>query len=556
MFGPASRSPILVTSVLLGLGCGAGQNPAQGGALQATPAPRQVAVATESTAATDAALEVLEQGGNAVDAAIAAALVAGVVQPVSSGIGGGGFALVWVPGADAAKVYDFRETAPAALVAADYAAPIRKEKPGVAVGVPGELAGLTRLHQTHGSAGFPSLMGRAVHLAKNGFEVTPHMARVVAAMEDWVRPNLPMFVDATGLRPAGSMITRPELGQALETVAREGIQALYGGQLGVEYVEAARSAGSTMTLEDLTRYEVVERSAVRFEWKGMDVWTMPPPSAGGILLGQTLLTPPAPEQSGSGLDTALGIRRLADGFRSSLADRFRLVGDPAYVTVDTAALLNPTMLLERARRFEAAKPRSIRAELEEHGTTHLCVADATGMVVALTTTVNGPFGAQIATRSGILLNNELDDFLMPETLAAMGMKESPNTPRAGARPVSSMSPTLVVKGGVVMAAAGGSGGMRIPTNVVQVLLRHFVDGMPPEQAVAAPRFFPVTSGGLWLDEGMDSLAPALDALNDPVKPSPKHPTAVQLIARGADGAWLAGADPRKSGKGATQSLPR
>lgn len=515
----------------------------------------RLAVATEHPLATRAALEELSRGGNAVDAMIAAVLVTGVVNPTSSGLGGGGFALVLPPGRTEPTVLDFRETAPRALdQAAVDARPLPDEKRGHLVGVPGELAGLFELHRRFGTRPFAELVAPAVRAARGGFAVGTHLGRMLAGPSQAGLAKDPGFarVYFPGGRPApaGRVIKNEKLGRTLSRIASEGPSALYQGAVAEELVRVVRDAGGSLSLDDLSSYRPRERAPLHVRFGGHDVFTMPPPSAGGLLLAETLSMFTPEELRRLGFGSGPYQHLLAEAFRAALTDRFVFVGDPDKVKVDVKALLAPARLSARRQTLSIDRTHTLpRFSGEEHGTHQLVVADGNDMVVSLTTTVNHVFGSKlVAPESGIVLNDELDDFGLPEDASELGLASDPNAPRPGARPVSSMMPTLALKDGHPVLALGGSGGMLIPSAVTELLIGRLVFGMSPEELVAARRFY-VQRGDatITLDPRPSSeLVRDLEYRGERIKVLSSTTNAVQMIARDAAG-WRAASDPRKYG---------
>jgi gamma-glutamyltranspeptidase/glutathione hydrolase len=537
------------------------------GLLQALPAAeaaepaRHHAVASESTAASREASKLLQAGGNAIDAAVVAALVAGMASPSSSGIGGGGFAMVWSARDRKAVVLDFREVAPAAVNPAVLdQRPLPEAQRGQSVGVPGEVAGLFWLHQRYGKTPWKGLVSRAATLAAQGFVAEPH---TVGQLEEQKASPIARSASfkaaylAGGSPPkVGAKLRATKLAATLRRIAEQGQRGYYEGPVAQDIVNAVNAAGGGMALADLTGYQPVEREPLRVSWEGKEVLTMPLPSAGGLLLAQTLRLFSKAELVGLGATPGKRTHLLAEAMRGAFADRARYLGDPALVPVDPSKLLAPERL--KARRALMAEDRTHtlpRFGLEEQGTHHLITADGEGNWVTLTTTVNGPFGAKLmAEQSGVILNNELEDFTTSKTLAVFGMTQGPNSPRPGARPVSSMMPTLVLEGGVPVLALGGSGGTAIAPNVTQALLARLVDGAAPEQAVAAPRFsIPAPTSGqtLTLESALGSQRADLEQRGELLLVRDWKP-AVQMIAL-ENGSYLPAADPRKQGLALSQN---
>lgn len=530
--------------------------------VEPTPVDDRFAVATEHPAATTIALDVLKKGGNAFDAAIAATLAIGVVHPVSSGLGGGGFAMLWDAKKGAPVCLDFRETAPMGLRPSELSTrPPKEERRGVLVGVPGEVAGLFEIHKRHGKLAFSELVRGPAELADKGFAVSPHLARALGWKDSWVlgAARYALFAPQGKLAVAGELVKNPALAQTLRRIGAEGRAAFYQGAIAADVLASASAAKSPLAQRDLDGYQVIERKPLRVEWEGHEVLAMPPPSAGGLMLAQALRMHTKAELEKLGQGSAAYTHLLAETFRGSVADRVRYVGDPAFVKVDVDALASKERMAERKARFRAdATTQADKFPVKDAGTTHLVVVDAEGNVASLTSTVNNLFGARIVTQGGFVLNDELDDFTPPALEKRFGLQRGPNAPKGGARPTSSMSPTIVLQGGKPVLSLGGSGGTRIATGVAQVALSHLVFGTPVADAVAAPRFDVPPTGGLWLDAGTDALKELKELLvrsGEVVDDTRPNYSAVQAISiREAKGrrALEAGADPRKGGGAAVE----
>lgn len=389
-------------------------------------------------------------------------------------------------------------------------------------------------------------------MAENGFSITPHVARVLA--------RLPKLLPAGGLASqfapggtplaAGSPARNPALGATLKHIAEHGAAGFYSGAAGKSFVATARAAGSAMTEQDLASYKVVEREPLRTNWGAYEVYTMPPPSAGGLMLLTALGMFPPEEAARLDPTQAEGAHLLAETFRGALADRFRGVGDPAFARVAPQTFLAPERLAARRKAIDPYKTRKVGAFLQEdHGTSHLVVVDRDRNVVSLTTTVNSPWGSRLyAEDSGVLLNDELHDFTPQARSEALGVPVPPGGGRPGARPPSSMTPTLVLKGGELVLAAGGSGGMRIATSVTLVSLG-VLSGLGVEEAVRRPRVHVTPDGTLLLEPG--GMTPEgradLERRGESIKEE-EAMNAVQAVRL-----WPspeAAADPRKFGQSA------
>jgi len=522
--------------------------------------PARVAVATENAACTREGLAELAAGGNAVDAIVRAALVAGIASPSSSGLGGGGFALVWRAATREPYVLDFRETAPAAIDAAAFETrPFKAEERARATGVPGELAGLWQLQHDLGKRKWRDVALPAARVAETGFTVSQHLSN--AAASPWAKVAATdaglgaLFFPAGRPISAGKALKNPKLARTLRELAQKGKTPLYEGELGRQLIATAQAKGGALSASDLRDYRPLTRQAMHVTWEGYDVYTMPPPSAGGLMVIEALSMYSKTELQRLGRGTGVFQHVMAEAMRGALSDRMRFLGDPDFERVDLPALLDSKRLAARKRSISAERTQALpRFQENEHGTHHLLVIDAEGNVASLTTTVNTVFGAKLSVpESGIVLNDELDDFTKQKDVSPFGLTQSPNRPRAGARPVSSMTPTLVVKDGKVVFALGGSGGPLIATNVTQLLVQRLAFGLSPDALVKLPRFAVPTSGAsILLEAGAEK--PLLDDLawrGEVTEIMKQNSSGVQIIAVD-DGAVSAAADPRKFGSAIAQ----
>ena len=545
------------------------------------------AASTDQADATRAALDVMARGGNAIDGAIAAALALGVVNPSASGIGGGGFALVYTAKDKKVTVLDFREVAPASF-SSDVLWPKKpvaageQPKPrwaftgvnGGVVGVPGEPAGLELLSRRFGKKSLADDVAPALALAQNGFYVGAHTAEMVGRFQDRVQaaPSLASAL-LPGKVPAayGARVRRPDLAATLARFGAEGKRSIYEGATAEKIAGAVKAAGGTMTVQDLADYQVKERAPLVRTYDGRTVYTMPAPSAGGLMLLQALgmygASPSSPlAQMGHG--SSAYIHTLAEVMRGAFADRARIASDPDIEKgVDAAydSSLDPARLAARRAQIDPNKTHApVDFLTNEKGTSHLVTTDVEGNVVALTTTINGPFGASIVPEgTGILLNNELDDFTHPDDEKAFFEKDrsagrpstmasaSLNRPRPRARPVSSMTPTIVFENGAPILAVGGSGGTRIATGVTQATLARLVFDHDPSACVSAPRFHTQGTELLVDREIAADVRDGLARRGETVKEEPFIGSAVQMIAwrrqEGQPLRILAASDPRKAG---------
>lgn len=523
-------------------------------------------MATENADATRAAIAILDAGGTAADAAVAAALVLGVVAPAGSGIGGGGFALVYSARDKKTVALDFRETAPAHFdgthLFAQQSSTPQSSKQGVAIGVPGEVAGLGYLSSHYGKLPFAALVQPAESLATNGFWVSGHLAHAMPSAKAKLSSDGELaraIVPGGNAVNLGTRVVRTNLGKTLHMLAQNGPRAFYTGPLAQSVVTAAQAAGSALTLDDLLNYQPKEREPLAVQEGAFRVLSMPAPSAGGLMVLEALRMHGAASSgplAQSGFGSSAYTHVLAETMRGAMADRMRVAGDPEFepgVTDAFTAALAPAQLAARKARISLTQTH-VPAEykLREAGTTHLVVMDNDGNVVTLTTTVNTAFGSGIETSTGILLNDELTDFNEASSLTGFGVTgPGPNRPRPLARPVSSMAPTIVFDASGPVAALGGSGGPRIATGVTQVLLSYLYYGCDPAACVAQPRFHLSPRGGISVEAEVPAdVRAGLVKRGEKVTDEPDARPSVNMISveHTPNGMrFRAGSDPRKGG---------
>jgi gamma-glutamyltranspeptidase/glutathione hydrolase len=473
-------------------------------------------VASDSSLASQVGARSLARGGNAVDAACATALALGVADPFASGLGGGGFAIIYSAKTGAVDVLDFRETAPAALSSGHFR-PNGKPDPslsvrgGLAVGVPGEVAGLSEMVRRWGNRSFAACVRPAERMAR-GF---PASAWLVEHVRDEFKKDpvhADQFLPQVLTRPtgplralaAGDRVERPALAKTLSLLRRQGAASFYTGEIGKAVVQAVQSSGGVLDLLDLAAYSPVQRAPLQTVFQERKVFTIPPPSAGGVILIQALGIIADRMQTADLISAGpLGsdyLHVLIEALKHGFADRSRTLGDPDFVSIPLSHLLDNQYLHELATRIRAdgiLAPdgygmRGIAAgsPARDAGTAHLSIIDTEGNAVALTTTINLSFGAHlIAGNTGVLLNNEMDDFLLSEgqrdAFGLVGGRANLIAPRK--RPLSSMTPTLVVgKSGIEMVL-GAAGGPTIVSSTLQVLLDVLLFGMNVAQAEQLPR---------------------------------------------------------------------
>ncbi len=474
----------------------------------------RAAVAADHTIASQAGAEILRKGGNAVDAAVATSFCLSVVRPYSCGIGGGGFMVIHFNddprhGTQSVAI-NYRETAPMAVEADFYekagTAADASTRGGSAVGVPGTVAGLLYALEHFGTLDRATVLAPAIRAAEEGFEVDEHYMLAVSDQIKWFdldasRKKRFAFVWERFLRRGnvnvGDRITLPEQAAALRLIALEGPDAFYRGKIALEILSAVRRDGGPMRAQDLLGYEVARVRPLRYEALGHAFLTMPPPSSGGVAMAQTLgVLERRREDLGKRPNTADYVHVASEGLKHAFADRARWMGDPAKVDVPVERLLSASYLRDRAAAIDVERARDVEAygtvPPDDAGTSHFCVVDGRGNAVACTETINLEFGSMLAVDAyGFCLNNEMDDFTTRRGQAnAFGLRQSErNLPSPGKRPLSSMTPTIVLdRGGDVVMIAGASGGPRIITGTMQAMLNVLLFGMDATGALAAPRF--------------------------------------------------------------------
>jgi len=480
--------------------------PAPAGSGPAVLAPHGMVVAQEARAARIGA-DILEAGGNAVDAAVATGFALAVTYPRAGNIGGGGYMVIHLARGPLDTTIDYRETAPAAITREAFldangkADPAKSRDSALAIGVPGTVAGLALAHAKYGSGSFSlsELLAPTIVLAREGIPIEDDVADSLPSSE-WRLKRWPssarIFFRGDGrLLGPGDMLIQSDLAEALATVGRAGPRAFYEGPIAEKIVAAVRAAGGLMTREDLQNYVPIERAPVRGEYRGYDIVAMPPSSSGGVILIEMLNI--LDGYSDLGADEARRLHLAVEAMKLAYADRAAFLGDPATVAAPLPRLLSKRYAAElraridetRARPASDIRPAGVPLR-EGDNTTHFSVVDRFGNAVANTTTLNFSYGVGlIAEGTGILLNNELDDFAAkpgaPNAYGLVGGEA--NAPGPGKRPLSSMSPTIVLKDRLPFLVTGSPGGSRIITAVLQVILNVIDRKLPIGSAVNAPR---------------------------------------------------------------------
>ncbi|CAH2075998.1 unnamed protein product [Thlaspi arvense] len=459
------------------------------------------AVATDDGRCSEIGMSILRQGGNAIDASVAAALCLGVVSPASSGIGGGAFTVVKIAGGKAIA-YDSRETAPLRATEDMYGGNLAlKQKGALSVGVPGEVSGLFTAWKQHGKLPWKRLVRPAEKLAK-GFRISKYLYMQMNATRADILADKglsELFVSNGELKKAGTICRNPKLALTLRQIAKYGAKAFYNGTVGINLARDIRKSGGIITLKDLQSYRVTVKKPLSGHILGYQLLGMPPPSSGGAAM-MLVLNILSQYEIPSGVSGPLGVHRLIEALKHAFAVRMNL-GDPDFVDVTKVVsdMLSPKFAkdlkskINDDKTFDPKYYGGMWNQIDDHGTSHLSIIDRERNAVSMTSTINGYFGAlMLSPSTGIVLNNEMDDFSIPMK-SSSNLNVPPPAPanfiRPGKRPLSSMTPTIVLKDGQVKAAVGASGGANIIAGTTEVFLNHFFLKMDPLSSVLAPRIY-------------------------------------------------------------------
>ena len=466
-------------------------------------------VASQEAVASRVGVDILKKGGNAVDAAIATGFALAVTLPRAGNLGGGGFMMFHLADSGDTKALDYREMAPAAafkdmFLGEDGEPDNQKSRfSGLAVGVPGTVAGFAEAFEKHGSGKltWAELVAPAIGLAENGIEVTPDLAASLTAsakrlLQD---PATAAIFYKTGGLPfvPGETLKQTDLAATLKLIADKGAAGFYTGEVAEKIAQKVTASGGGMTKEDLAGYKPVWRDPVVGSYHGYEIASMPPPSSGGVHIVQILNMLQGYPLAEYGPNSADSIHVMAETMRRAYADRSKYLGDPDFVDVPVKGLTDPAYAAELVKsiKMDVATPsEEVKPgdpfPYESNQTTHYSVVDKDGNAVSNTYTLNFSYGVGLtADGTGVLLNNELDDFSakpgVPNAYGLIG--GTANAVEGGKRPLSSMSPTLVFKDGKLFLATGSPGGSRIITTTLQIILNVVDHGMNIAEATAAPR---------------------------------------------------------------------
>ncbi len=524
-------------------------------------------VATQGEATSRAALGILERGGNIIDAFVAASFVISVERPQSTGIGGGGFLLYFSKSDHKVYAFDFREVAPIRSFAkmylnkAGHPQALLSQEGALAVAVPGLVKGLHEIHTRWGRLPWKETIAPAIKLAREGFPLYNHLQvaiedrKQILRLDDDARST---FFTSRGEVPLlGTIIYQPDLAKTLEIIAEEGSDGFYKGKIANSIVNTIKNRQGIMSFNDLKNYKVKERTPVEGEYRGLKIYSMPPPSSGGIHVIQILKMLEPHNLRAKGPQTTDAIHLTAMAMQRAFLDRALYLGDPDFHPVPQASLLDQHYLdklstsLNRTHLIKAQDLKPLSLPYESSETTHFTLADKEGNMVASTQTINGWFGSGVVAKgTGIILNNEMDDFAqkvgVQNLFGAVGGEN--NLVEPGKRPLSSMSPTIITKDGEPYLALGSPSGTRIISCVAQTIMNKVEFEMPLYEAVAATRIHQQ-----WFPDELKIESPFLSQKVENELMAKGHKIvhanlgcSVQAISRTETG-WTGVSDPRGEG---------
>ncbi len=515
------------------------------GARSASPAPvrgEHGMVVTAQRLASEVGVDVLKKGGNAVDAAVAVGYALAVVYPSAGNLGGGGFMTVRMKDGRTAFL-DFRERAPLKATRTMYLDAKGEPVEGAsldgyrAVGVPGSVLGLETARQKFGTQPREALMAPAIRLADEGFELTDADARILAAgverlSKDPAAAAIFMSPDGKALAP-GARLVQADLAAALSAIAESGPDAFYKGRLADAIVAASAAHGGILERADFEAYQVHEREPIRCDYRGYTIVSAPPPSSGGVIICEILNVLEAYPLGYLGWGSSDSVHLMVEAMRHAYVDRNSALGDPDFVDNPVETLLDKAYagkIREKIDPYQAGESAGLKPQGfgESSETTHYSIVDADGNAVAVTYTLNGSFGAGVvAPGTGILLNNEMDDFTAkPGVPNLYGLVQGEaNAIQPKKTPLSSMSPTIVLKGDQPFMVIGSPGGPRIITITLEAIVNVIDHGMTIKEAIDAPRIH-----HQWLPDKVfaERFALSPDTLEDPVGHGPSGDGGAEL----------------------------
>ncbi|OLF38417.1 gamma-glutamyltransferase [Psychrobacter sp. Cmf 22.2] len=464
-------------------------------------------VATQEALASDIGLQILKDGGNAVDAGVAVGFALAVTLPRAGNIGGGGFMMIYDAEKGKTVALDYREKAPSSASRDMYldeegnAVSDLSRFHGLAIGVPGTVAGLLKALEAHGTMSREQVMAPAIALAEDGIEVTAGLSESLEALSDrlqkWPSTKKIFFKPNGSAYQPGERLKQPELARSLKLIAAQGADGFYKGETANKLVKAVNDAGGSMSLQDLANYEAIAREPVKGDYRGYEIVSMPPPSSGGIHIVQILNILEGYPLKDYGQNSAQTIHLMAEAMQLAYADRAEYLGDSDFIDVPASGL-TAQAYADKLRTLinpdKATPAATIKANnplpYESDQTTHFSIVDKDGNAISNTYTLNFSYGTGlVAEGTGILLNNEMDDFsAKPGTPNGYGLLGGEaNAVEANKRPLSSMSPTLVFKDSKPYIVTGSPGGSRIITTVTQIISNVIDHDMNIAEATHAPR---------------------------------------------------------------------
>jgi gamma-glutamyltranspeptidase / glutathione hydrolase len=464
----------------------------------------RAALSTASPYATKVGLDVLRRGGNAIDAAVAVSFSLAVVHPQAGNIGGGGFLVYYDAATKGFWTLDFRETAPASATRDMYVeAPAGSRTGPRAGGVPGTVAGLAAAHARFGTAGWKDLVAPAIAAARTGIVVDMELESDLQKQSE--DRKIDQFASTAAVfypdgKPAarGSTIVQADLAATLERIAQSGADDFYRGETAKRLVDGVRTGGGILGDRDLREYRPIWRAPLKIKFRDFEIYTMAPPSGGGLALAEALNILAGFDLRAAGYQTPRAIHLHAEAWRRAYVDRNRYIGDPASTRIPLSDLLSAARaeMWRNSIDVDRATPTVTLGApettiIEPTETTHFTIVDQHGNIVSLTTTINGTFGSGfIVPGTGFFLNNEMDDFsAAPGRPNAAGLvQDAPNAIEPGKRMASSMTPTIIFKDSRPYLALGTRGGPTIPTTILQVFLHMVIHEKSLSEALAAPRY--------------------------------------------------------------------
>lgn len=540
------------------------------------PSPYSAMVATSHPLASLVGARILQQGGNAIDAAVAIQFALNVVEPMMSGIGGGGFMMIYLAKENKIVVLDYREQAPAGakptmfLDAEGKPLPFRTAlQTGHAVGIPGTLKGVATALEKFGTMSLAQLIEPAIELAEKGVTVNKVLAQaIVDSMYKFNEAAKQVFTPNGQPLPEGALLVQPDLAKTFRLIKEHGVDVFYTGEIAQAIVEAVQARGGTMTLEDLKNYEVKFRDPIRGTYRGYEIVSMPPPSSGGLTLIQMLKILEGFDIKALGHNTTQTLHLMIETMRIAYADRGKYLADSDFVKIPFKGYLDDKYIEERRALIDwqkanpdikagdpwfyegnpscpASELKNVFAMVNENETsqtTHYTVIDKWGNLVACTTTIEDVFGSGIMVPGyGFMLNNEMTDFDF--------VPGGANEVQPGKRPRSSMTPTIVFKDGKPVFSVGSPGGARIITTVMQVIMNMIDHGMSVQEAINAPRIFSSSYPTVQWEAGLpEHVRKELQLRGHKMAEAPIVMGSVQSIVIDLEtGKIYGGADPRREG---------